>query len=224
MNSAKPTRRVNFCSKCLFEWYVLTITLSLLLTLFCLKIEQGDFPLNANHLLHLPLRHLVDRWANMPSLNSNVAVLRQSQRFFCVLVHSSDQCHLVGRHSSCSVQPECFWEWQCIVGERLWLHQGLGIESSMLFLSLGITEISNTKSFQCTNDVQCKSLRQILFISLFLTVLQDDLSKPLVQENLDCSSGVLFPFYDPDTHMLYIVGKVCLPLKHKCRRYTFSFF
>ncbi|XP_045902738.1 coronin-2A isoform X2 [Micropterus dolomieu] len=36
---------------------------------------------------------------------------------------------------------------------------------------------------------------------------QDDLSVPLLQENLDGSSGVLFPFYDPDTHMLYIVGK-----------------
>ncbi|XP_056135898.1 coronin-2A [Lampris incognitus] len=36
---------------------------------------------------------------------------------------------------------------------------------------------------------------------------QDDLSVPLLQEDLDGSSGVLFPFYDPDTHMLYIVGK-----------------
>ncbi|XP_013863236.1 coronin-2A [Austrofundulus limnaeus] len=36
---------------------------------------------------------------------------------------------------------------------------------------------------------------------------QDDLSKPLLQENLDGSSGVLFPFYDPDTHMLYLAGK-----------------
>ncbi|KAM7009114.1 coronin-2A isoform 1-T1 [Tautogolabrus adspersus] len=36
---------------------------------------------------------------------------------------------------------------------------------------------------------------------------QDDLSVPLIQENLDGSSGVLFPFYDPDTHMLYIAGK-----------------
>lgn len=33
---------------------------------------------------------------------------------------------------------------------------------------------------------------------------------PLLQENLDGSSGVLFPFYDPDTHMLYIAGKVGL--------------
>ncbi|XP_061737013.1 coronin-2A [Nerophis ophidion] len=35
----------------------------------------------------------------------------------------------------------------------------------------------------------------------------DDLSVPLVEENLDGSSGVLFPFYDPDTHMLYLAGK-----------------
>ncbi|XP_020773402.1 coronin-2A isoform X2 [Boleophthalmus pectinirostris] len=35
----------------------------------------------------------------------------------------------------------------------------------------------------------------------------DDLSVPLLQENLDSSSGVLFPFYDPDTHMLYLAGK-----------------
>ncbi|XP_067353002.1 coronin-2A isoform X2 [Channa argus] len=36
---------------------------------------------------------------------------------------------------------------------------------------------------------------------------QDDLSVPLLQENLDGSSGILFPFYDPDTHMLYLAGK-----------------
>nr|XP_019956886.1 PREDICTED: coronin-2A isoform X1 [Paralichthys olivaceus] len=36
---------------------------------------------------------------------------------------------------------------------------------------------------------------------------QDDLSVPLLEENLDGSSGVLFPFYDPDTHMLYVAGK-----------------
>lgn len=36
---------------------------------------------------------------------------------------------------------------------------------------------------------------------------QDDMSVPLLEENLDGSSGVLFPFYDPDTHMLYLAGK-----------------
>ncbi|NXD73449.1 COR2A protein, partial [Eolophus roseicapillus] len=36
---------------------------------------------------------------------------------------------------------------------------------------------------------------------------QDDLSVPLLEEDLDGSSGILFPFYDSDTHMLYVVGK-----------------
>ncbi|KAG5844917.1 hypothetical protein ANANG_G00133240 [Anguilla anguilla] len=36
---------------------------------------------------------------------------------------------------------------------------------------------------------------------------QEDLSVPLAEEDLDGSSGVLFPFYDPDTHMLYLAGK-----------------
>lgn len=40
--------------------------------------------------------------------------------------------------------------------------------------------------------------------------LQDDLSVPLTEEDLDGSSGVLFPFYDTDTNMLYVVGKVSL--------------
>ncbi|KAJ8388250.1 hypothetical protein AAFF_G00135110 [Aldrovandia affinis] len=35
----------------------------------------------------------------------------------------------------------------------------------------------------------------------------EDLSVPLVEDNMDGSSGVLFPFYDPDTHMLYLAGK-----------------
>ncbi|XP_071436195.1 coronin-2A [Pithys albifrons albifrons] len=36
---------------------------------------------------------------------------------------------------------------------------------------------------------------------------QNDLSAPLREENLDDSSGLLFPIYDSDTHMLYVVGK-----------------
>ncbi|XP_053321754.1 coronin-2A isoform X2 [Spea bombifrons] len=36
---------------------------------------------------------------------------------------------------------------------------------------------------------------------------QDNLSVPLHQEDLDGSSGLLFPFFDTDTNMLYVVGK-----------------
>ncbi|KAM9717525.1 LOW QUALITY PROTEIN: coronin-2A-like [Menidia menidia] len=35
----------------------------------------------------------------------------------------------------------------------------------------------------------------------------DDLSEPLYEEDLDGSAGVLFPFYDPDTRLLYLAGK-----------------
>lgn len=38
--------------------------------------------------------------------------------------------------------------------------------------------------------------------------VQEDLSEPLYEEDLDGSAGVLFPFYDPDTNMLYLAGKV----------------
>lgn len=34
------------------------------------------------------------------------------------------------------------------------------------------------------------------------------MSEPLYEEDLDGAAGVLFPFYDPDTHMLYLAGKV----------------
>ncbi|XP_039629138.1 coronin-2B isoform X2 [Polypterus senegalus] len=36
---------------------------------------------------------------------------------------------------------------------------------------------------------------------------QEDLSMPLIEEEIDGLSGLLFPFYDPDTHMLYLAGK-----------------
>ena len=36
---------------------------------------------------------------------------------------------------------------------------------------------------------------------------QHDLSEPLRMESIDSSSGVLFPFYDHDTHMIYVAGK-----------------
>lgn len=37
---------------------------------------------------------------------------------------------------------------------------------------------------------------------------QEDLSMPLTEEEIDGLSGLLFPFYDADTHMLYLAGKV----------------
>ncbi|KAK4008941.1 hypothetical protein OUZ56_014062 [Daphnia magna] len=36
---------------------------------------------------------------------------------------------------------------------------------------------------------------------------QDDLSTPLRCEMIDSSSGILIPYYDPDTRMIYVAGK-----------------
>ncbi|KAM9494384.1 coronin-2B isoform 2-T2 [Clarias gariepinus] len=36
---------------------------------------------------------------------------------------------------------------------------------------------------------------------------QEDLSMPITEEEVDGLSGLLFPFYDADTHMLYLAGK-----------------
>ncbi|KAB0393896.1 hypothetical protein E2I00_004045, partial [Balaenoptera physalus] len=36
---------------------------------------------------------------------------------------------------------------------------------------------------------------------------EEDLSMPLIEEEIDGLSGLLFPFYDADTHMLYLAGK-----------------
>lgn len=37
---------------------------------------------------------------------------------------------------------------------------------------------------------------------------QHDLSSPLTCETIDSSSGIVFPFYDHDTNMVYLAGKV----------------
>lgn len=42
----------------------------------------------------------------------------------------------------------------------------------------------------------------------FFIVLQKDLSEPMAVQEMDTSNGVLLPFYDPDTNMVYLCGKV----------------
>ena len=39
-------------------------------------------------------------------------------------------------------------------------------------------------------------------------ILQSDLSKPLHTEDIDSSSGLLIPFFDADTNVVYVAGKV----------------
>lgn len=37
---------------------------------------------------------------------------------------------------------------------------------------------------------------------------ESDLGAPIVMETIDTSNGVLYPFYDPDVNLLYLVAKV----------------
>ena len=47
-----------------------------------------------------------------------------------------------------------------------------------------------------------------VFIFLFQSLyIQDDFSKPLTIEDIDQSNGIIFPFYDVDTGMMYLCGK-----------------
>lgn len=41
-------------------------------------------------------------------------------------------------------------------------------------------------------------------------LFQEDLSEPMAVQEMDTSNGVLLPFYDPDTNMIYLCGKVTL--------------
>ncbi len=46
-------------------------------------------------------------------------------------------------------------------------------------------------------------------ISVLVYWFQKNLSKPLRLDTIDCSSGVLFPYYDHDTRVVFVAGKVC---------------
>jgi hypothetical protein len=37
---------------------------------------------------------------------------------------------------------------------------------------------------------------------------KEKMDQPLIMEELDSSNGVLFPFYDEDTNMIFLCGKV----------------
>ncbi|XP_060922243.1 coronin-2B-like [Limanda limanda] len=77
-----------------------------------------------------------------------------------------------------------------------------------------ILQVSRNKSHKASKVLYIRGLKMLLSTGCSpwnhrQIVLWDpnDLSEPLYEEDLDGSAGVLFPFYDPDTHMLYLAGK-----------------
>uniref|UniRef100_A0A3B5AAZ6 Coronin n=1 Tax=Stegastes partitus TaxID=144197 RepID=A0A3B5AAZ6_9TELE len=78
-----------------------------------------------------------------------------------------------------------------------------------------ILQVSSSKSHRANKVLYIGALKMLLSTGsspwnhrqIVLWDPQDDLSEPLYEEDLDGSAGVLFPFFDPDTHMLYLAGK-----------------
>ena len=48
------------------------------------------------------------------------------------------------------------------------------------------------------------------------------LDDPIVMVELDTSNGVMFPLYDPDANLVYLCGKVCMPLNF-ARIFAFNY-
>ncbi|XP_051975558.1 coronin-2B [Xyrauchen texanus] len=85
--------------------------------------------------------------------------------------------------------------------------------------------IIDPRSGKVLQEADCKNIKvnRVVFLGNLKCVLttgvsrwstrqvalwnQEDLSSPITEEEIDGLSGVLFPFYDADTHMIYLAGK-----------------
>lgn len=66
-----------------------------------------------------------------------------------------------------------------------------------------------TTGFSKMNERQYGIWNAVSLVLLILLIeMKDDLSSALKLEMIDTSSGVLFPIYDEDTHVMYVAGKV----------------
>ncbi|KAH0620119.1 hypothetical protein JD844_014735, partial [Phrynosoma platyrhinos] len=84
-----------------------------------------------------------------------------------------------------------------------------GYDYKILIWNLDIGE--PVKMIDCHSDViLCMSFNtdgSLISTTCKDKKLREDLSMPLIEEEIDGLSGLLFPFYDADTHMLYLAGK-----------------
>ncbi|CAI9741049.1 coronin-1C-A isoform X1 [Octopus vulgaris] len=78
------------------------------------------------------------------------------------------------------------------------------------------SEIKSAKGHQGSKPSQCVFLRNGKIFTTGFSRMSErqyalwdekDLSSPLTMQEVDSSNGVLFPFYDPDTNIVYLCGK-----------------
>lgn len=65
-------------------------------------------------------------------------------------------------------------------------------------------------------------IESMLFSVLSLSLSKDNLGMHLTMEELDSSNGILFPFYDEDTSLIFLCGKV-IPCQSTLAGASFSF-
>ena len=65
-----------------------------------------------------------------------------------------------------------------------------------------------------------EEIGSILFFALFLS--KDNLGMHLTMEELDSSNGILFPFYDEDTSLIFLCGKVTPAIQHSQKHRSLS--
>jgi len=84
--------------------------------------------------------------------------------------------------------------------------------SSGKIFSTGFSRM-NERQFGVWNPVGCGRQSET-GMELTRGWMQEDMSKALKMEMIDTSSGTLFPYYDDDTQMVYVAGKVssCLAI------------
>lgn len=98
-------------------------------------------------------------------------------------------------------------------------------EVSIQFKSCGLMKFLRDERWAAAQRKLIIRENFIKFRSIFLNSvkigLQEDLENPMVQEELDTSNGVLFPFYDEDTGLLYLCGKVISSYSFSSEGYSY---
>lgn len=70
---------------------------------------------------------------------------------------------------------------------------------------------------QLTFFLHSLSIKTLIYHFAFL---QQNMDEPMTINEMDTSNGVLLPFYDPDTNVVYLCGKVTYLLSTSCAYVT----
>ena len=98
---------------------------------------------------------------------------------------------------------------------RVWAIKVLNLRVQFI---CAMVESSPRDSHACPKDNMPYGMRFVRAplngpVDRFFAISKDNLGNALTMEELDSSNGILFPFYDEDTNLIFLCGKVRLPSK-----------